>query len=206
MISAVNNLLKRNFFFVCFLILASLIIYLGDVIAKDKTNLQIIQKSLQEDISDSVLSKPDNLTDIDQDVSDSVDPEIHSSSTVEQNTNYQVQGQFSYYQKTSQDIINLQIQSSIASGSYEIEIIDGVTSAFEVLEFASQKHGFTIESIDYGGDLGKFITRISNIDTPSDYSYYWSLYYNNAPSMIGASNLVLNVGDTVAWKFIKSDW
>ncbi|MFH1749843.1 MAG: DUF4430 domain-containing protein [bacterium] len=209
MINIINNLLKRNFFFISFLVLASLIIYLGEVIAEDKDNLQIIQKPFEQDILESILSKPDNLNNIDQSTknnNDSIDKETHLSNTVEQNANYQVQGEASNYQKPKQNIVNLQIQSSIVSGSYKIEVIDGITTAFEVLEKASQRYGFAIEYIDYGGDLGKFITKISNIDTPSDYSYFWSLYYNGSPSQVGASNLILRIGDTVSWRYIKSDW
>ena len=100
----------------------------------------------------------------------------------------------------------MEIRSSIASGNYQIEIENGASTAFEVLEKASQKYGFSIEYQDWGGDLGKFITKIANIDTPADYSYFWCLYYNGQVSMIGASNLKLHIGDTVAWKFEKAIW
>ncbi len=210
MINIINNLLKKNFFFICFLILASLIIYTGEVIAGDIPGFKVQQGNQSDKIQSLQFSSNQEVTNTGQERNNSQNQVRQDnnldSKTVQQTQKFQTLGQDGGYQQTSTSIVNLQIQSSVASGSYDIEIVDGNTTAFEVLDKASKSYGFEIEYQDWGGDLGKFITRISNIDTPSDYSYFWSLYYNNSPSMVGASSLILHVGDTVSWRYIKSDW
>ncbi len=202
-----NQIIKRNFFFLSFLVLALLIIYVGEVGAEYQPGSQISQDA-QKGSVESTISSSGETVEKEKAPEEKIlhDQEASSPKTVESTKSYQTIGEASKYQKPKENIATLEIKSSVASGNYEIEIINGQTTAFQILEKASQIYNFDIEYIDYGGDLGKFITKIADISTPPDYSYFWCLYYNGEVSMLGASNLIMHIGDTVSWKFIKSNW
>lgn len=204
----INQIIKRNFFLLSFLILAMLVIYVGEVVAENKS-ISEISKDLKKELVESTISSPGESVDEEKDSKDlevSNNEEMGGVESVEVSRSYQTTGEASKYQKPQENTVTLEIKSSIASGTYEIEIIDGQSTAFDVLMTASQEYGFYVGYDDYGGDLGVFVNQIANIRTPSDYSYFWCLYYNKEFSTLGASNLIMHINDTVSWKFIKSIW
>ncbi|TSC92177.1 MAG: hypothetical protein CEN91_545 [Candidatus Berkelbacteria bacterium Licking1014_85] len=72
---------------------------------------------------------------------------------------------------------------------------DGV-DAFTLL-----KENATVESQDFGADLGVFVTAINGVDSNND--SYWIMYVNGVQANESASKYITKNSDKIEWRFEK---
>lgn len=70
-----------------------------------------------------------------------------------------------------------------------------------VMERAQSLSLATLETKDFGGELGVFVEAINGIRNDVASSKYWTLYINGERSNVGASLEIVQPGDTITWKF-----
>lgn len=104
----------------------------------------------------------------------------------------------------SQHGVDLIIDTGAAVQSYQ-SVFSGTMTAAELLLAASQDHGFSVASKDYGGELGLFVEGIAGVQNDPTTDRYWSLYVNGEVSQSGASTTVVQPGDEVLWKYAVVD-
>ena len=79
---------------------------------------------------------------------------------------------------------------------------DALEGAFNVINNSST---FTFAIQYYGNSLGYLVTMIDNLyesSSPSDNPYfYWEFFLNNAPSMQGIDNVLLQQNDVVKFTY-----
>lgn len=84
----------------------------------------------------------------------------------------------------------------------DIPYVEGET-VFSLLSSLASTSQITLSSKDYGGDLGVFIESIDGVGAGAK-DKWWQFWVNNEYSTVGASSYVLAAGDTVVFKFTKS--
>ena len=103
----------------------------------------------------------------------------------------------------SQQPINSTIKLNIISPektySYNIPA-KGQMTAMEVTELG-KNYGMTLKTKDFGAPLGVLVEAINEIANDSKEQKYWTLYINDKMSVTGASSTVVNIGESVSWKF-----
>jgi hypothetical protein len=77
-------------------------------------------------------------------------------------------------------------------------------SVFDLLKIAAADKNLKLEYKDYGGDLGVFVESIDQVANDPASGIYWQYWVNNEFAKIGASSYKLKGGETVAWKYVKS--
>ncbi|MBI2462961.1 MAG: DUF4430 domain-containing protein [Candidatus Spechtbacteria bacterium] len=63
------------------------------------------------------------------------------------------------------------------------------------------KQHYSIQSKDYGHDLGEFVEAIDGITPQKD--EFWALFVNSKSSMVGASSYITKNGDVIEWRIQK---
>ena len=74
-------------------------------------------------------------------------------------------------------------------------------SAYDVLIEAAELQGIEVVSEDFGGELGKFVSKIGNLE--EDNEHYWSFLTQGEYSQVGASSYKVNNGDNLAFTFVS---
>jgi hypothetical protein len=87
---------------------------------------------------------------------------------------------------------------SYLGGIYQVELQAG-DNAYTVLERAAEQNKFTIETTNWGGDLGICIDGFNGDDHFSD-GKYWAFYYNGVSSDAGVSNQLIFNGDVIEFR------
>lgn len=98
----------------------------------------------------------------------------------------------------NQATLIIDADGSYKGGIYQVDL-QASDNAFTVLERASQQNKFTIETTNWGGDLGVSIDGFDGDDHFSD-GKYWSFYYNGNSSMVGVSNQPIFRGDVIEFR------
>lgn len=86
---------------------------------------------------------------------------------------------------------------SVGDTVYPITLPVG-SSVYDAMLILSKEHMITFHS-DYFSGLGYFIDSIEEVSNTR--SKYWTLYVNGIYSKQGASSVIINEGDRIAWKF-----
>lgn len=73
---------------------------------------------------------------------------------------------------------------------------------FDVLKKASDDKKIKFNYKDYGGSLGIFIQSINEVAGTEE--RYWQYWVNNVYAQVGASSYVVQPGDIIIFKLIKS--
>lgn len=94
---------------------------------------------------------------------------------------------------------SLEIASGENYQNYQIKLKADDT-AFSVLVRAAKENDFQVGYQNYG-NLGAFVSCIDKICNRN--GYYWTLYYNDQYSLLGASSQLILDGDTITWQFEK---
>ncbi len=103
----------------------------------------------------------------------------------------------------NQPIVPLVVQEKSAIvqiaqlGSFKVDLQDQDT-AFTILQRAGTENSFEVKYQWYNG-LGAFIDCLGGICNKSH--NYWTFYYNNQYSLVGASSQPIEEGDITTWKF-----
>lgn len=95
--------------------------------------------------------------------------------------------------KLEQKIANLSIEGV---GDYQVDWQENDT-AWTIMLRAAAKYHFVMSYQKFA--IGIYISRLGDKDTQG--TYYWSLYYNNAYSMLGVSDLKIQPNDKISWKY-----
>ena len=70
------------------------------------------------------------------------------------------------------------------------------------VEDAMQQSAIVYSSKSFGG-LGAYVESIGGLAEDGRAGMYWILYINGSRSALGMSNVILNAGDSVMWKYEK---
>ena len=94
--------------------------------------------------------------------------------------------------------ISIEIQDTKYSSDFVTN-----TTLYELMQklTASSIQPFLFNSIDYGSDIGHFVTEINGIKNNPKSGKYWIYYVNNEPATIGISNYIIHEGDKTEWKY-----
>lgn len=81
--------------------------------------------------------------------------------------------------------------------SFPSQILVGESTVLDLLELLEKRHGVPIETRNFPG-LGQFIEAIHGVHNTNN--LYWQYWVNDEYAKVGASQYVLQDGDTVLWK------
>jgi|TARA_B100000315_G_C14563239_1_gene581604 hypothetical protein len=81
-------------------------------------------------------------------------------------------------------------------------VVTNDTSAYAATIAAARANGFAVGVTMYS--FGPYVHTLDGV--AGDSGHYWELNHNGAYSMVGAGDLQLHDGDTIAWKYVVADW
>jgi len=93
-------------------------------------------------------------------------------------------------------VLNQAIITVEGIGSYKVGVKKNET-AYSSLVRTGSKNGFSVQSTNWGGNLGY---SVDGINGPAPYGKYWAFYYNGKFSQVGASNQKLKNNDAIFWR------
>ena len=87
--------------------------------------------------------------------------------------------------------------------SFTNQKITASTSVFSLLEQVTQQEDINLEYKDYGKEMGVMVEAIGGAYNDFTEDQWWQFWVNNEYAQVGASNHLLQNGDTVEWKYVK---
>ena len=81
-------------------------------------------------------------------------------------------------------------------------VVTNDTSAYAATIAAARANGFAVGVTMYS--FGPYVHTLDGV--AGDSGHHWELNHNGAYSMVGAGDLQLHDGDTIAWKYVVADW
>lgn len=97
--------------------------------------------------------------------------------------------------ETQQTNKNTAVRTESIQTSFSYTGIQGET-ALSLL-----KSKYTVQTKDYGADLGEMVLAINGVEPAKD--EFWAFYINGKSANVGASSYTTQDGDTIEWKLEK---
>ncbi|GEM_PF-3003626 len=102
------------------------------------------------------------------------------------------------------EIFEAKVTLAIDGKNLHIPYHDSMTAERAMRDVAQRyPESFHYEGIEYGGDLGTFVTAINGKKENPQEKMRWILYLNGSPSPKGISILTLNPDDILSWNYEK---
>ncbi len=102
------------------------------------------------------------------------------------------------------EIFEAKVTLAIDGKNLHIPYHDSMTAERAMREVAQRyPESFHYEGIEYGGDLGTFVTAINGKKENPQEKMRWILYLNGSASNKGISTLKLNPDDILSWNYEK---